>query len=186
MRRDLPSSLLFAQGLRSGRQRTIPAADHVGRKCLCRRPTKLRQPPNNEMSASPPKLVFRPEGLGRGSVIWASLRLDARRVSREVGIEAGLHHGGAELRRPTIGAGEVERARPEARGKEQWQKARFTMNAEPCPFCTSSEVRPHVTAEARVVMKCDDCGASGPVCIDELNAVRSWNRRPATPDQDWD
>ncbi|RWC00329.1 MAG: restriction alleviation protein, Lar family [Mesorhizobium sp.] len=60
------------------------------------------------------------------------------------------------------------------------------MSTEPCPFCTSTDVRPYVTGEARVVVRCDDCGASGPICIDELNAVRSWNRRPATLDQDWD
>ncbi|MBZ9670922.1 Lar family restriction alleviation protein [Mesorhizobium sp. ES1-3] len=60
------------------------------------------------------------------------------------------------------------------------------MTAHPCPFCTSNDARPHVTDEGRVVMRCDDCGASGPVCVDELNAVRSWNRRPATPEQDWD
>ncbi|WP_296746311.1 Lar family restriction alleviation protein [Mesorhizobium sp.] len=58
--------------------------------------------------------------------------------------------------------------------------------ADACPFCTSSDVGPNVTDEGRVVVRCDDCGASGPVCIDELDAVRSWNRRPATPDQDWD
>ncbi|MGX5805344.1 Lar family restriction alleviation protein [Bradyrhizobium sp. Arg314] len=66
------------------------------------------------------------------------------------------------------------------------QKARGTVIAEPCPFCTGSDVTPSVTVEGRVVMRCENCGASGPVCIDELNAVRSWNRRPATPDQDWD
>ncbi|TIO79325.1 MAG: restriction alleviation protein, Lar family [Mesorhizobium sp.] len=60
------------------------------------------------------------------------------------------------------------------------------MTADPCPFCDGNEVSPHVTDEAGVVMRCENCGASGPVCIDELNAVRSWNRRPATPDQDWD
>lgn len=60
------------------------------------------------------------------------------------------------------------------------------MNAEPCPFCTSNDARPFITPDKRVVVRCDDCGASGPVCIDELNAIRSWNRRPATPDQDWD
>lgn len=58
------------------------------------------------------------------------------------------------------------------------------MNEEPCPFCTGTDVRPYVTGEARGVI--DATTASGPVCIDELNAVRSWNRRPATPDQDWD
>nr|BAN09579.1 conserved hypothetical protein [Mesorhizobium loti NZP2037] len=54
-----------------------------------------------------------------------------------------------------------------------------TMKAIPCPFCASCEIRPYETDEARVVMKCEDCGASGPVCIDEVNAVESWNYRPS-------
>ncbi|TGR32974.1 hypothetical protein EN845_01165 [Mesorhizobium sp. M8A.F.Ca.ET.202.01.1.1] len=104
-----------------------------------------------------------------------------------MGFEGGLSDGCAQLCSPAFGVGEIDWARAEARGKtgEGRQKALGTVTAEPCPFCTSSDVIPHV-AEGRTVMRCEDCGASGPVCIDELNAVRSWNRRPATLDQDWD
>ena len=40
------------------------------------------------------------------------------------------------------------------------------MNADPCPFCTGSEVTPYVTAEARVVMRCE-----------KLRRIRPDNRR---------
>ncbi|WP_442921181.1 Lar family restriction alleviation protein [Mesorhizobium sp. Cs1299R1N1] len=53
---------------------------------------------------------------------------------------------------------------------------KMTPNA--CPFCTSTEVRPHVTREMRVVIICDECGASGPICIDRAAAIESWNSRP--------
>ncbi|PTE07079.1 hypothetical protein EB231_33760 [Mesorhizobium sp. NZP2298] len=80
----------------------------------------------------------------------------------------------------TISACEVERLDERFRRNHPRPSGRFvTMKAIPCPFCTSCEVRPYETDEARVVMKCEDCGASGPVCIDEVNAVESWNYRPS-------
>ncbi|TIV73017.1 MAG: restriction alleviation protein, Lar family [Mesorhizobium sp.] len=58
---------------------------------------------------------------------------------------------------------------------------KMTPNA--CPFCTSTEVRPHVTRETRVVIVCDECGASGPISIDKAAAIESWNSRPWKADQ---
>ncbi|AZO07738.1 restriction alleviation protein, Lar family [Mesorhizobium sp. M3A.F.Ca.ET.080.04.2.1] len=106
-----------------------------------------------------------------------------------MGIEIGLPDGGARVRGPTLDVGEGRRARAEAcskAGEERGEEALDPVTADPCPFCTSSDVRPGVTEQRRVVVLCDDCGASGPVCINELNAVRSWNRRRAKPDQEWD
>ncbi|RVC58702.1 MAG: hypothetical protein EOS45_29820 [Mesorhizobium sp.] len=79
------------------------------------------------------------------------------------------------------------RRKPAAKPARSAGRKRSTRcTADPCPFCASSGVRPGVTEQGRVVVRCDGCGASRPVCIDELNAVRSWNRRPTTAEQDWD
>ncbi|MBZ9711300.1 restriction alleviation protein, Lar family [Mesorhizobium sp. B3-2-1] len=52
------------------------------------------------------------------------------------------------------------------------------MTPDACPFCTSTEVRPHIRRDMRVVIVCDECGASGPICIDQDAAAESWNSRP--------
>lgn len=52
------------------------------------------------------------------------------------------------------------------------------MTPSACPFCISTEVRPHATREMQVVIPCDECRASGPISIDQAAAAESWNGRP--------
>jgi Lar family restriction alleviation protein len=46
---------------------------------------------------------------------------------------------------------------------------------KPCPFCGGGDVV--YTCTAGWGITCDHCGASGPVCDEEVDAIATWNTR---------
>lgn len=51
------------------------------------------------------------------------------------------------------------------------------MKMKPCPFCGGDNIE----IESSRWAYCIDCGAEGPLCENESDAIESWNRRTDPP-----